>query len=183
MIYRLTLQLEFPKCKRIIQKAFSMPKLRENFLNIVTQGCFVKTMFLKILDLQENACTRVSFNKDAGLKSATSWKKRLQHRCFPVNFAKFSRPTSLQKTPRRLLETKRERNGYQSAGHGKYINPAGIYLFQVNNRNTWPRCEICVKLTAKTAERHQWRRSGVFMVYFEHISHLVLLFLLLTLSR
>ena len=28
-----------------------------------------------------------------------------------------------------------------------------------------------------------WRRSGVFIVNFEHISHLVLVFLLLTLSR
>ena len=28
-----------------------------------------------------------------------------------------------------------------------------------------------------------WRRSGIFIVNFEHISHLILLFLLLTLSR
>ena len=28
----------------------------------------------------------------------------------------------------------------------------------------------------------QWRRSGVFIVNFEHISHLVLVFLLLTLK-
>ena len=32
-------------------------------------------------------------------------------------------------------------------------------------------------------ERRQWRRSGIFIVNFEHISHLVLVFLLLTLSR
>ena len=44
-------------------------------------------------------------------------------------------------------------------------------------------CEICPKLTIKTPERHQWRRSGVFLVNFEHISHLILVFLLLTLSR
>ena len=30
--------------------------------------------------------------------------------------------------------------------------------------------------------RRQWRRSGVFIVNFEHISHLVLVLLLLTLS-
>ena len=29
----------------------------------------------------------------------------------------------------------------------------------------------------------QWRRSSIFIVNFEHISHLVLVFLLLTLSR
>ena len=61
--------------------------------------------------------------------------------------------------------------------------PAGIYLFKVNNRNTRTRCEICSKLTINTLERRQWRRSGVFIVNFEHISHLVLVFLLLTLSR
>ena len=61
--------------------------------------------------------------------------------------------------------------------------PAGNYMFKVNNRNTRTRCEICSKLTIKTPERRQWRRSGVFIVNFEHISHLVLVFLLLTLSR
>ena len=64
-----------------------------------------------------------------------------------------------------------------------YSIPAGIYLFKVNNRNTRTRREICSKLTINTPERRQWRRSGVFIVNFEHISHLVLVFLLLTLSR
>ena len=56
-------------------------------------------------------------------------------------------------------------------------------MFKVNNRNTRTRCEICSKLTIKTPERRYWCRSGVFIVYFEHISHLVLVFLLLTLTR
>ena len=60
--------------------------------------------------------------------------------------------------------------------------PVDIYLLNVNNRNTRTRCEICSKLTRKTPERRH-RRSGVFLVNFEHISHLVLVFLLLTLSR
>ena len=34
----------------------------------------------------------------------------------------------------------------------------------------------------KTPERRQWRHSGVFIVNFEHILHLVLVFLLLTLN-
>ena len=59
--------------------------------------------------------------------------------------------------------------------------PVGIYLFKVNNRNI-RRCEICSKLTRKTPERRQWRRSGVFIVNFEHISLFVLIFLLLTWS-
>ena len=45
------------------------------------------------------------------------------------------------------------------------------------------RCEICSKLTMKTLERRHWRRSGIFNVTFEHILHLALMFLLLTLSR
>ena len=60
--------------------------------------------------------------------------------------------------------------------------PAGIYLLKVNNRNTTTRCEICLKLTIKTPERRQWRRSGVFIVNFEHISHLAVVLLLLTLN-
>ena len=63
------------------------------------------------------------------------------------------------------------------------VHPVGIYMFKVNNRNTKARCEICSKLTIKTQERLHWCRSGVFIVSFEHISHLVLVFLLLTLSR
>ena len=61
--------------------------------------------------------------------------------------------------------------------------PAGIYLFRVKNRNSRTICEICSKLTIKTPERRQWRYSGVFIVNFEHILHLVLLFVLLTLNR
>ena len=80
-------------------------------------------------------------------------------------------------------------------------------MFKVNNRKTRTRCEICSKLTIKTPERRQkkvflkilqnffliklqdsdlnpfLRHSGVFIVNFEHISHLVLVFLLLTWSR
>ena len=63
-----------------------------------------------------------------------------------------------------------------------YSVPAGIYLLKVNNRNTRTRCEICSKLTIKTSERRQWRRSGVFIVNFENIPHLPAVFLLLTLN-
>ena len=63
------------------------------------------------------------------------------------------------------------------------LYPAGNYILtKANNRNTGTRCEICSKLTIKTPERRHWRRSGVFIVNFEHISHLVLVFILLTLG-
>ena len=60
---------------------------------------------------------------------------------------------------------------------------ANIYLFKLNNRNTKIRCEIYSKLTIKTPERRHWHRSGVFIANFEHISHLFLEFLLLTLNK
>ena len=56
------------------------------------------------------------------------------------------------------------------------VFPAGNYMFKVNNRNTRPRCEICSKLTIKTPKRYHLGRSGVFIVNFEQISHLVLVF-------
>ena len=34
-------------------------------------------------------------------------------------------------------------------------NPAGNYMFKVNNRNTRIRCKLCSKLKIKTPERHQ----------------------------
>ena len=32
------------------------------------------------------------------------------------------------------------------------LNPAGIYMLKVNNKNTRTRCEICSELTIKTPE-------------------------------
>ena len=55
-------------------------------------------------------------------------------------------------------------------------------MFKINNKNTRTSCEICSKLTMKTPERCQWRRPGAFIVNFEYILHLVLVFLLLTLN-
>ena len=53
-------------------------------------------------------------------------------------------------------------------------------MFKVNNRTTRTRCKICSKLTIKTPERRQWRqwrRSGIFIVNFEQILHLLLVLL------
>ena len=50
---------------------------------------------------------------------------------------------------------------------------------QGNNKNTGARCEVCSKLIINN-QNDAWRLSGVFIVYFEHVPHLVLVFLLLT---
>ena len=44
-------------------------------------------------------------------------------------------------------------------------------------------CEICPKVTIKTLEGRQWHRSGVFIVNFEQISLIALVFPVLTLSN
>ena len=67
--------------------------------------------------------------------------------------------------------------------NGLLISLANIYRFKVNNRNTRKRWEMYSKLTIKTPERHHWRRFGVFIVNFEHISHFLLVFLSLTFDQ
>ena len=61
--------------------------------------------------------------------------------------------------------------------------PAGIYLLKVNNGNPRKMCEICSKLTIKTPEQRHWRSSGIFIVDFEQILQIVLVFPLLTLNK
>ena len=61
--------------------------------------------------------------------------------------------------------------------------PAYIYLIKVNNGNTRKVSEICSELTIKTLERRYWRRSGVFIVNFEQILHIFLVFPLLALNK
>ena len=61
-----------------------------------------------------------------------------------------------------------------------------MYLFKVNNitlEKDATYIQLTIKLTIKTPERCQWRRSGIFIVNFEHISHIFLVFLLLTLKK
>ena len=48
-------------------------------------------------------CQALFFDKVAGLRPATLLKKRLWHRCFPVNFVKFLRTLFLQNNSERLL--------------------------------------------------------------------------------
>ena len=57
---------------------------------------------------------------------------------------------------------------------------AKIYMLKVRNIRT--RRQICSKLTMKTPERHLASTPSVFIVNFEHISHLAIVFLLFTLK-
>ena len=60
--------------------------------------------------------------------------------------------------------------------------PSQNLPFTVNNRNTRARCEICSNLAIKAPKRRNWRGSGDFIFNFDHISHLVLVFVFLPLN-
>ena len=62
-------------------------------------------------------------------------------------------------------------------------DPASIYLFKVSKGKTKTVREIRSRLIIKTPERCQSYRFSVFIVNFEQISHIVLMFLLLTLNK
>ena len=61
------------------------------------------------------------------------------------------------------------------------MSPACIYSSNVNNENARTVCEICSKLTIRTPERR--RHFGVFDVYSEQISLIVLIISLLTFNK
>ena len=50
-----------------------------------------KTFFEVSQTSQESTCASLFFNKTAGMRLAILFKKRLQHRFFPINFEKFLR--------------------------------------------------------------------------------------------
>ena len=69
------------------------------------QRCFVRKGILRNFEklTGKHMCQSLFFNKVAGLRAATLLKKRLWHRCFSVNFAKFLRTPFFQNTSGRLL--------------------------------------------------------------------------------
>ena len=82
---------------------------------------------------------------------------------------------------RHLLAESQQGNikkNFFSGGNLRDLGIVGIFLLKVNNRNS----DICANLTIKTPEQRYWRRSGIFIVNFEHISYFVLVLLLLNLN-
>ena len=73
------------------------------------------------------------------------------------------------------------RNAYKKLRCLCLTFPANIYLLKFNSRNTRKRCKIYSKLTIKTPD--DLIDVDVFIFKFEHISHLLLVLLLLTLNK
>ena len=93
------------------QRSFILTELRKK-LNLPTipnrsshRMCSVRKDVLRNFakSTEKHLRRSIFFNKVADLNPATLLKKRLWHRCFPVNFVKFLRTPFLQNTSGRLL--------------------------------------------------------------------------------
>ena len=95
--YWITLLMRLPEAA-VLEKRCS---LLCNFIEIALRyGCSPVNL-LHIFSTpfqQNNLCQSLFFNKVAGLRPGPLLKKRLWHRCFPVNFAIFLRTPFLQST-------------------------------------------------------------------------------------
>ena len=77
-----------------------------SYTEAIAQRCSAKKVFLEILqNSQENTSARVSFLIKLQASACNFIKKRLWHRCFPVNYAKFLTAPLLTEHLRWLLLT------------------------------------------------------------------------------
>ena len=77
---------------KIVLKNFAIFAEVEKQMEAVVQRSSVKKVFSEIShNSGEHLRQSLFFNKVAGLRLATLLKKRLWHKCFPVNFGKFRR--------------------------------------------------------------------------------------------
>ena len=93
---------EFTKLSKIVDLTHSFPM--HSFSRSSHWRCSVKIGVLKnyTKSTGRHLCQSVFYNKVAGLRSATLFKKRVWHRCFPVSFGKFLRTPFEQNTSGRL---------------------------------------------------------------------------------
>ena len=89
------LQKEEVVGKCFVKKVFLKSTETHNFVIISYCECILKN-FTKFTG--KHLCWSLFFDKVAGLKPETLFKKKLQHRCLPVYFVKFLRTLSLKNT-------------------------------------------------------------------------------------
>ena len=82
--------------KRSVSETFKSSSCKKVFTKCVYhwyrsshQRCSIRISVAKFTG--KHLCQSLFFNKVVGVRSATLLKKRLWHKCFPVNFAKFLR--------------------------------------------------------------------------------------------
>ena len=90
------------KVLEISRKAFVLECIFNNIVDLQPLGCFVKKKCLKIFTGKHFWCLWLSLFFKM-LQTEGLIKKRLQHRCFPVQFAKFLRASVLKNICELLL--------------------------------------------------------------------------------
>ena len=103
-------KLGIQNTKHTKHKTLAHDDINDQFCDIMKRSshrrCSIKRLFSKILQkLQEKTCVGVSLfpNKIAGLSPVTLLTKKLRHKCFLVNFAKFLRTAFFKEQPLWLL--------------------------------------------------------------------------------
>ena len=96
-----------------INRKYFTQILKMNLTKTILVNCYshedckqLMEAFLKISqNSQENTCASLFLNKVAVPRAATLFKKRLQHRCFPVNFVNFLTAPFFQATVSQNMKT------------------------------------------------------------------------------
>ena len=128
------------------------------------QSCYVRRVVLRNFTkfTGKHLCQSLFLNKVAGLRSATLLKKKLWHRCFPVNFAKVLRTSFLQNTSGQLLL------------NGPFIcKPIHWFLLQSNGlvsfcRKHW--LSLFLKLSIFQPQ-YSWSGNGWVWYRFNNLPH------------
>ena len=99
-IYKTSLQNKTVRYQEVVgkcfvKKVFLKSTETHNFAIISYCECILKN-FTKFTG--KHLCWSLFFDKVAGLRPETLFKKKLQHRCLPVYFVKFLRTLSLKNT-------------------------------------------------------------------------------------
>ena len=120
--------------------------------------CSVKKAFLTNFAkfTEKHLCQSLFFNKVAGLRPATLFKRRLWHKCFPVNFPKFLR-TFLTEHLRWLLLII---NPLKNVNKAKYLYQIFMLYEHLSSIPTWEknkRGQLLMYFSFKTLTSiHSW---------------------------
>ena len=113
----------------------------------------------------KHLCQSFFFNKVVGLRPATLLKKRLWHRCFPVNFAKLLKTPFLQNTSGRLLlNSDIEKSILMAASEEEFI--LGTFLHGCFSKATIFVLEIFTHILHFLLWSHV-KEEPIFMTFFK----------------
>ena len=120
----------------IFQKFFfSILKYRKSHSQNGHRRCCIKKAVLKNFAIfrGKHLCWSLYFNKVSGLRPATSLKKRLRHRCFPANIAKFLRTAFFIDRTSPVVTSKSRQLRTLHLCHVLFLKPFKVFFSFSNN--------------------------------------------------